>query len=144
MGLLMEYDLVEKASYEEIKDILLNCVSDDVVNCYSLEDFNEAKAVLIKEKLIGKTVQLLDEDDYVLQQVTSKKREDADVEVEFSDRQLAVIKALEKVFEHCKREGVKVIGYSDELVAYPANCNDQEQASEFCLEINTSQAYKGA
>lgn len=144
MGLLMEYDLVEKASYEEIKDILLNCVSDDVVNCYSLEDFNEAKSVLIKEKLIGKTVQLLDEDDYVLQQVTSKKREDADVEVEFSDRQLAVIKALEKVFEHCKREGVKVIGYSDELVAYPANCNDQEQASEFCLEINTSQAYKGA
>ena len=140
----MEYDLVEETSNEQIKEVLLNCESLDVVNCYSLEIFNEAKAVLISEKLIGKTVQLLDEDDYVLQQVTSKKREDADGEVEFSDRQLAVIKALEKVFDHCKKEGIKVIGYSDELVAYPANCNDQEQASEFCLEINTSQTYKGA
>jgi hypothetical protein len=140
----MEYDLVEETSNEQIKEVLLNCESLDVVNCYSLEVFNEAKAVLISEKLIGKTVQLLDEDDYVLQQVTSKKREDADGEVEFSDRQLAVIKALEKVFDHCKKEGIKVIGYSDELVAYPANCNDQEQASEFCLEINTSQTYKGA
>ncbi|NQZ33279.1 MAG: hypothetical protein HRU06_18575 [Oceanospirillaceae bacterium] len=140
----MEYDLVEQASYEHIKTILLDCVNDDVVNCYSLENFDVAKSVLIKEKLVGKTVQLLDEDDYVLQQVTSKKREVADGEVEFSDRQLAVIKALEKVFNHCKREGIKVIGYSDELVAYPANCNDQEQASEFCLEINTSETYKGA
>jgi hypothetical protein len=140
----MEYDLVEETSNEQIKEVLLNCESLDVVNCYSLEVFNEAKAVLISEKLIGKTVQLLDEDDYVLQQVTSKKREDADGEVEFSDRQLAVIKALEKVFDHCKKEGITVIGYSDELVAYPANCNDQEQASEFCLEINTSQTYKGA
>jgi len=140
----MEYDLVEQTSNEQIKEILLNCESGDVVNCYSLEIFDEAKAVLISDKLIGKTVQLLDEDDYVLQQVTSKKREDADDEVEFSDRQLAVIKALEKVFDHCKKEGIKVIGYSDELVAYPANCNDQEQASEFCLEINTSQTYKGA
>lgn len=140
----MEYDIVEQASYEKIKTILLDCVADDVVNCYSLENFDVAKSVLIKEKLVGKTVQLLDEDDYVLQQVTSKKREVADGEVEFSDRQLAVIKALEKVFDHCQREGIKVIGYSDELVAYPANCNDQEQASEFCLEINTSETYKGA
>ena len=140
----MEYDLAEKVSYQEIKTILLKCQQQDVVNCYSLEVFNEAKTVLINEKLTEKTVQLLDEDDYVLQQVTSKKRVDSDREIEFSDRQLAVIKAMEKVLEHCHREGIKLIGFSDELVAYPANCKNIEQASEYCMEINTSHTYKGA
>ncbi len=140
----MEYDLIDDTEYEDIKKVLLNCLPADVVKCYSLEVFNGAKKVLITEKLIEKTVQLLDEDDYVLQQVTSKKRVDADKEIEFSDRQLAVIKAMEKVLQHCHHEGIGLIGYSDELVAYPANCKNIEQASEFCLEINTSHTYKGA
>lgn len=140
----MEYDLIDNATYEEAKNTLVQCQAEDVLNCYSLESFELAKSVLISEKLTEKTVQLLDEDEYVLQQVTSKKREDADKEIEFSDRQLAVIKAMEKVFEHCQREGIKFVGYSDELVAYPANCENIEQASEFCLEVHTSQTYKGA
>ncbi|MEH6444417.1 MAG: hypothetical protein V7784_11020 [Oceanospirillaceae bacterium] len=140
----MEFDLVDNTTYEDIKSVLIECTPQDVVNCYSLEVFEEAKSVLINEKLTEKTVQLLDEDDYVLQQVTSKKREDADKEVEFSDRQLAVIKAMEKVLKHCQREGIKLIGYSDELVAYPANCDNIDLASEYCLEIDTSQTYKGA
>jgi hypothetical protein len=140
----MEYDLTEGATYEDIKAVLLKCLAEDVINCYSLEIFDLAKSVLIGEKLTEKTVQLLDEDDYVLQQVTSKKREEADKEAEFSDRQLAVIKAMEKVFEHCQREGIKFVGYSDELVAYPAKCENIEQASEYCLEVHTSQTYKGA
>jgi hypothetical protein len=140
----MEYDLVDNTTYEDIKSVLIKCTAQDVVNCYSLEVFDEAKSVLINEKLTEKTVQLLDEDDYVLQQVTSKKREEADKEVEFSDRQLAVIKAMEKVLKHCQREGIKLIGYSDELVAYPANCDNIDLASEYCLEIDTSQTYKGA
>jgi hypothetical protein len=140
----MEFDLVDKVEYEDIKEVLVNSLPDDVVNCYSLEVFNDAKKVLIQEKLTEKTVQLLDDEDYVLQQVTSKKREEVNNKVEFSDRQLTVIKALEKVLEHCQREGIKLIGYSDELVAYPANCNDIEEASEYCLEINTSETYKGA
>ena len=80
----MEYDLTEGATYEDIKAVLLNCLAEDVINCYSLEVFDLAKSVLIGEKLTEKTVQLLDEDDYVLQQVTSKKREEADKEAEFS------------------------------------------------------------
>jgi hypothetical protein len=140
----MEFDLVDKVEYEDIKEVLVNSLPDDVVNCYSLQVFNDAKKVLIQEKLTEKTVQLLDDEDYVLQQVTSKKREEVNNKVEFSDRQLTVIKALEKVLEHCQREGIKLIGYSDELVAYPANCTDIEEASEFCLEINTSETYKGA
>ena len=140
----MEYDLVDNATYEEIKAVLISTVPEDVVNCFSLEVFNEAKKVLIDEKLTEKTLQLLDDEDYVLQQVTSKKRQEVDQEVEFSDRQLTVIKALEKVFEHCEREGIKLIGYSDELVALPANCQNIEEASAFCLEINTNQTYKGA
>ena len=140
----MEYDLSENASYEEIKSILLKCVAQDVVNCYSLEIFNDAKKILVSDKLTDRTVQLLDDEDYVLQQVTSKKREEVDKEKGFSDRQLAVIKAMEKVLIHCQKEGIKLVGYSDELVAYPAKCESIELASEFCLEINTSETYKGA
>jgi len=72
----MVYDLVDNVTYEEIKDVLINTVPEDVVNCFSLEVFNEAKKVLIDEKLTEKTLQLLDDEDYVLQQVTSKKRQD--------------------------------------------------------------------
>lgn len=140
----MEYDLVNSVTYEDIKQILMDSQPEDIVNCYSLDVFSEAKSVLINEKLTEKTLQLLDEDDYVLQQVTSKKRVDVDKEIAFSDRQLAVIKAMEKVLQHCEREGIKLMGYSDELVAYPANCETLEQASEYCIEVNTSDTYKGA
>ncbi|MGB1237732.1 MAG: hypothetical protein ACPG4U_05945 [Pseudomonadales bacterium] len=140
----MEYDIVDDATYDDIKQILVNSSADDVVNCYSLDVFTQAKSVLVNEKLVAKTVQLLDDEDYVLQQVTSKKRIDADREIEFSDRQLAVIRALEKVLQHCQREGIQIIGYSDELVAYPANCDTLEQASEHCLQIDSSDTYKGA
>ena len=36
----MEYDLVDNVTYEEIKDVLINTVPEDVVNCFSLEVTN--------------------------------------------------------------------------------------------------------
>lgn len=139
----MEHTLSDDADYAEVKQLLALCEADDVVNCYTEKVFSLAKIVLVKEKLTDKTLQLLDEDDYVLRQVTSRRREETGLE-EFNDRQLAVIKALEKVLAHCEKEGVKLLGYSDELVAYPAVCNDLEQASSVSLDVETSGVYSGA
>ncbi|WP_240776409.1 response regulator [Nitrincola alkalilacustris] len=96
------------------------------------------------EKAIGITVQLLDSDQYVIRQASSRKRSDQATDKQFSDRQLTVIKALEKVLRHCKKEGIQLIGFSDELVAQPSGLDPQELMSAYALEVDTSDAYKGA
>ena len=139
----MDIDLQLEADNETIRVALLSCSEGDAVNCLSEEVFAQAKLLLVKEKITGVSIQLLGDDGYVIRQVTGKRRSDLDAG-EFSDRQLAVIKALEKVLRHCKQEGVKLVGYSDELVAYPVSCKDPSQASVYALDIDSSEAYMGA
>jgi hypothetical protein len=139
----MDTDLQLEADNETIRVALLSCSEGDAVNCLSEEVFAQAKLLLVKEKITGVSIQLLGEDGYVMRQVTGKHRSELGAE-EFSDRQLAVIKALEKVLRHCQQEGVKLVGYSDELVAYPAGCKDPSQASVYALDIDSSDAYMGA
>lgn len=139
----METDLPTDANTDTIRTALQNHKEGDALHCYSEAVFAEAKALLVKEKITGISILLIDEQGYVVRQVTGKKRQDL-TSGEFSDRQLAVIKALEKVLRHCKQEGVRLIGYSDELVAYPAKFQDLEQASVYAMDIETSGVYAGA
>lgn len=139
----METDLPLDADADTIRAALLSHHEGDALHCYSEAVFFEAKALLVKEKITGISILLIDEQGYVTRQVTGKKRQDL-TSGEFSDRQLAVIKALEKVLHHCKQEGVRLIGYSDELVAYPAKYQDLEQASVYAMDIETSGVYAGA
>ncbi|WP_293265185.1 hypothetical protein [Neptunomonas sp.] len=139
----MDTDLLLEADNETIRATLLSCSEGDAVNCLSEEVFAQAKLLLVKEKITGISIQLVGDDGYVIRQVTGKRRSELGTE-EFNDRQLAVIKALEKVLRHCQQEGIKLVGYSDELVAYPAGCNDPSQASIYALDIDSSEAYTGA
>lgn len=139
----METDLAVNADQAAITRVLKACTQGDAVNCPSEQVFELAKQVLVKEKITGISIHLLDESGYVVRQVTGKRRDELDT-TDFSDRQLAVIKALEKVLRHCKKEGIRLVGYSDELVAYPACCKDLTQASVFALDIDTSGSYAGA
>jgi hypothetical protein len=139
----MDTDLQLEADNETIRAALLSCSEGDAINCLSEEVFAQAKLLLVKEKITGVSIQLLGDDGYVIRQVTGKRRSELGAG-EFNDRQLAVIKALEKVLRHCQQEGVKLVGYSDELVAYPAGCKDPNQASVYALDIDSSEAYTGA
>jgi hypothetical protein len=139
----MDTDLLLDADSETIRAALLSCSEGDAVNCLSEDVFVRAKILLVKEKITGISIQLLGDDGYVIRQVTGKHRSELG-DGEFNDRQLAVIKALEKVLQHCKKEGIRLVGYSDELVAYPASLKDLEQASVYALDIDSSDAYSGA
>jgi len=77
-----------------------------------------------------------------VRQITSRKRESVS-EGRLTDKQIAVIKALEKVLSYCKAEGVQLIGYSDELVALPVGLDDEEIASAVAISLETQGVYRG-
>lgn len=140
----MERYIGDELSISEIREMIRECQQGDVLCCYQERIFESGKAALVAEKAIGITLQLLDSDQYVIRQASSRKRSDQVGDKQFSDRQLTVIKALEKVLRHCRKEGIQLIGFSDELVAQPAGLDPQELMSAYALEVDTSDAYKGA
>lgn len=139
----MELELPQDADLDTISIALQECSVGDSVSCLDERTFNRAKLLIVKQKVTGVSILLIDESGYIQKQVTGKKRADID-SAEFSDRQLSVIKALEKVLKHCQQEGVSLVGYSDELVAYPAKCKNLSEASVFALDIETFGCYSGA
>jgi hypothetical protein len=138
----MDINLSPEAEYEEIVNALHQCGPEDAVCCETESLFKKAKKLLIKEKLKDVTIQLLDSDGYAVRQVTSKPK--AVNRDQLTGRQIAVVKALEKVLMHCKKEGVQLVGYSDELVALPAHIAAEDVASASAVDINCYDAYKGA
>ncbi|MFW1676477.1 hypothetical protein ACFVYJ_01665 [Pontibacter sp. JAM-7] len=139
----MDILLSEKPTADDISAALKQCTADDAVCCKSEQVFQQAKILLVKHKLSNVTVQLLDSEGYAVRQVTSKKRGEGRQD-QLSDRQISVIKALEKVLMHCKKEGIQLVGYSDELVALPAHINSEEISSAGAMDIESFGVYQGA
>lgn len=139
----MDRLITEPGSYESIADTLRASSPGDTVCCNSEASFTLAKVVMVKERLTGVTVQLLDQDGYAIKQVSSKKRgtESRDA---LTDRQMKVVKALEKVLMHCKKEGIQLIGYSDELVALPASLPPESISTAAALDVCSFGVYHGA
>lgn len=141
----MDTYLEKGSSYGEILEGIKSCDPDGAVCCTDEPVFNLAKVVLVKEKLVGITLQLVDEQGYATRQVTSKKpSDDQPSDSHLSTRQTAVIRALEKVLQHCKKEGIKLIGYSDELVAMPVVVSSDDVSPAVALDIDTHGVYFGA
>jgi len=138
----MDIYLEDGAGYEAVVEALKRCEQDDILCCADEEQFSLARSAITKEKFAGITVQLLDADGYVVRQITSRKRESVS-EGRLTDKQIAVIKALEKVLSYCKAEGVQLIGYSDELVALPVGLDDEEIASAVAISLETQGVYRG-
>ncbi len=55
-----------------------------------------------------------------------------------------MVRALEKVLLHCKKEGIQLIGYSDELVAMPVIVSSDDVSPAVALDINSHGVYRGA
>lgn len=139
----MEFYLATETRVQDVTERIKACQYGDTINCGDAALFEVAKAILVREKLPGLTIQLLDSSDYVLRTVTSRKRQ-GDAQDRFTDRQEAVIKALERVLAHCEKEGVRLIGFSDDLVAVPSHLDDGSGLSAEAVELDTSGVYRGA
>jgi hypothetical protein len=139
----MEYHIDINAEQDAIAETVHGAKSGDTICCQRDSQFEICKRALLEARLAGVTICLLDQDGYVIRQTSSKKRTQISGP-RFSDRQLAVIKALEKVLAHCKKEGITLIGYSDELVALPATLVGTDLASVHAREVYASGAYRGA
>lgn len=139
----MEIYLPTETRVQDVTERMRACESGDIVSCSDEALFEVIKAVMVREKLTGLTIQLLDSDEYVLRTVTSKRRSEKQQD-RFTDRQEAVIRALEKVLAHCEKEGIQLVGFSDELVAIPAHMDDGSGFSVAAVDIDTSGIYRGA
>lgn len=138
----MDIYLDDSTDYEAVVAVLGRCELDDVLCCRSESVFQIARSAITRTRRAGLSLQLLDPDGYVIRQLTSKQRVAAATD-QLSDKQIAVIRALEKVLGYCKTEGIQLIGYSDELVAVPVGVKDDDIASAAALALEADGVYRG-
>ncbi|WP_200834041.1 response regulator [Nitrincola tapanii] len=141
----MEDFIKPGSSIEQVRTLIRGAATGSRICCQDLETFELAKRALVAERALGVTLQLVDEEGYISRQVTSKSRSESLAPDSFNDRQLAVIRALEKVFEHCQKEGIQLVGFSDELVAQRVGTKTNHLGlSAGALDLDTHGMYRGA
>lgn len=134
------------ADTEKLKKIVVNSNPGDCINVSGLQQFDQLKGLIIDAKAIDLKLSLIDDDGYVLKQISTKRRDtqlQATQSSGFTARQMSVISALERVMTLLEKENIRLIGYSDELVATISN-DTSLQTGELAIEIDTKGIYKGA
>jgi len=139
----METQLNKNASESSMRELVQGAASGDILNTLSSEQFETLKKFLVEYKKIGLRLCLLDEDGYILRQVSSRSKAEH-MEPGLNSQQKRVLKALERVLEACDREGISLIGYSDSLVAVPTKLLHTDLASAEAREIDSGDVYIGA
>ena len=134
------------ADIDKLKKIVANSNPGDNINVSNSQQFEQLKQLIIDAKAIDLKLSLIDEDGYVLKQISTKRRDlkpDTAKDSDFTARQMAVISALERVMALLEKEGVNLVGYSDELVATISD-DTSLQTGELAIDIDTRGIYKGA
>lgn len=139
----MEIKIKAEIQDLQLAQIIKDAEEGSIINVLNERHFELVKRLLVQFRRVGLRVCLLDEDGYITRQISSRMREEQ-IQTGFNDKQLATIKALEKVLAHCHREGVSLLGYSDELVAIPAHLVNSDTSSEQARDINHKGCYLGA
>ena len=143
------------ADQEKLQKIITNCSAGDTINVVSAEQFEDLKKLLVAAKKIDIRLVMIDDEGYVSRQIHTKQRAVSPLseisntgsstqQAGFNDRQMSVVRALERVLVHCKKEGVSLVGYSDELVAIPAHSADQFESTVDSYDLDTQGVYTGA
>ncbi len=134
------------ADTDKLKKIVANSNPGDHINVSSLQQFEQLKELIIDVKAVDLKLSLIDDDGYVLKQISTKRRniENQSAKGEgFTARQMSVIAALERVMTLLDKEGISLVGYSDELVATLSE-DSSLQAGELAIDVNTKGIYRGA
>jgi predicted RNA-binding protein with RPS1 domain len=143
------------ADQEKLQKIITNCSAGDTINVVNSEQFEDLKKLLVAAKKIDIRLVMIDDEGYVSRQIHTKQRTEApsselsEAKLSarysgFNDRQMSVIRALERVMSHCKKEGISLVGYSDELVAIPAHSAHQFESTVDNYDLDTQGVYTGA
>ncbi|KGK41797.1 hypothetical protein LH51_12275 [Nitrincola sp. A-D6] len=72
----MEQFIPEGSSVQSIREMIRSAAVGEVFCCRDVELFETAKVALVAEKVAGICIQLVDDGDYVVRQVSSKRRAD--------------------------------------------------------------------
>ncbi|HSG03550.1 MAG TPA: response regulator [Marinobacterium sp.] len=139
----MEKDISKAVSDQQLREIVRNSVSGDTLNTTNQDQFELIKKLLIEYKRVGLRLCLLDDDGYILRQISSRSRTES-IEPGLNTQQRKVLKALERVLKACEREKIALVGYSDSLVALPQTLLHTELASAEARELETFGVYIGA
>jgi hypothetical protein len=134
------------ADSDKLKKIVTNSNPGDNINVSNLQQFEQLKGLIIDAKAIDLTLSLIDDDGYVLKQISTKRRvkeKQSTQSSSFTARQMSVISALERVMTLLDKEGISLIGYSDELVATISD-DSSLQTGELAIDVDTKGIYKGA
>lgn len=134
------------ADIDKLKKIVANSNPGDNINVSNSQQFEQLKRLIIDAKAIDLKLSLIDDDGYMLKQISTKRRDlkpDTAKDSGLTARQMAVISALERVMTLLEKEGVNLVGYSDELVATISD-DTSLQTGELAIDIDTRGIYKGA
>ena len=134
------------AEIDKLKKIVANSNPGDNINVSNSQQFEQLKRLIIDAKAVDLKLSLIDDDGYVLKQISTKRRDlkpDTAKASDFTARQMAVISALERVMTLLEQEGVSLVGYSDELVATISD-DTSLQTGELAIDVDTRGIYKGA
>ncbi|HEY5718435.1 MAG TPA: hypothetical protein VIS52_08040 [Motiliproteus sp.] len=117
------------------------------IHCRLERQYGILKIALVKLQRDDLSVVLQDSAGRVLRQVTARKRTQAEVHNPdaLSQSQLAAAKELERAFRRCKEVKLRLVGFSDSLVAVPEHlgCGADVLSSPDALELDTHDAYHG-
>src|SRR6056300_349197 len=88
------------ADSDKLKKIVTNSNPGDNINVSNLQQFEQLKGLIIDAKAIDLSLSLIDDDGYVLKQISTKRRvkeKQSTQSSSFTARQMSVISALERV-----------------------------------------------
>lgn len=139
----MESQLNRGSTAIAMRDLIRQAQAGDTINAVNQEQFDTLKGLLVEYKKVGLRLCLLDDDGYIIRQVSSRSKSEQ-VETGFTAQQKRVIKALERVLEACEKEKIALVGYSDSLVAVPEQLLQSDLASAEAREIESLGVYLGA
>ncbi len=140
----MESQLNSTATDAAMRDLVSKASTGDTINVVTQAQFDRLKRLLVEYKKVGLRLCLLDEDGYILRQVSSRSKSARVESAGFNEQQKRVLKALERVLEACEREKISLVGYSDSLVAVPAALLHTDLASAEARELECGEVYLGA
>lgn len=134
------------ADSKKLSKIVANTNPGDAINVADIKQFEQLKSLIIEAKAVDLKLSLIDADGYVLKQISTKRRNNEkhnQINNRFTDRQMSVISALERIMVLLDKEGLRLTGYSDELVVTKAD-DASLQTGDLAIDIDTKDVYKGA
>lgn len=140
----MHINIYSTDTQQSVHDNMRKLRSGDRVHCSDIAQFMFCKRLLEQWRWDDVLLLLLDAQNQVLKQYKYKPPANKSVPRErLLKDQEHVVNALEKVFSHCQKVGLKVVSFSDGLVVVPKELADDPMAlcSAAALGINDYEIY---